>query len=104
MSMGVFETNSKKMDYIYRHHRNQNNEDYNSNSDAATSPISQLERQNSDSSVSTSYNMANRESISVSCSFRRFSRTDDDLFELRLPFDNDPDDDDYMFQRRQSRS
>merc|ERR1712228_672576 len=51
MSMGVFETNSKKMDYIYRHHRNQNNDDY--NSDAATSPISQLERQNSDSSVSS---------------------------------------------------
>merc|ERR1712176_1671675 len=53
MSMGVFETNSKKMDYIYRHHRNQNNDD--NNSETTASPISQLERQNSDSSVS-SYN------------------------------------------------
>merc|ERR1712176_166793 len=74
MSMGVFETNSKKMDYIYRHHRNENH----CRESPPTSPLSTLstlERQNSDSSV-TYDSYTGRQSISMSASFRRFSRTD----------------------------
>merc|ERR1712173_517791 len=112
MSMGVFETNSKKMDYIYRHHQ-QNNKKDKDDPETPTSPISTLERQNSDSSVyDNSYtNSLNRESMSISMSatdFRRFSRTDDDLFELKLPSMFSYDDDDSMhnemLRRRQSRS
>ena len=98
MSMGVFETNSKKLEYIYRHHRKIEQDE----ESEPTSPASTLSRQNSDFSV---YDYSSRASISTSS--RRFSRTDDDLFELTLPsmygYDYD-DPNDEMFQRRQSRS
>eukprot|EP01083_Nonionella_stella_P093386 261708_1 len=97
MSMGVFEKNSKRMDYIYRHHKGKTEEDTTqSASPSAVSPMS-LERQTSGSQHSAtasafSYSdftnqpqQASRNSVSYSNDFRRWSRTDDDLFELRLP-------------------
>eukprot|EP01083_Nonionella_stella_P196597 723238_1 len=99
MSMGVFEKNSKRMDYIYRHHKggdqNKQEEQQESASPSAVSPMS-LERQTSGSQHSatasafsysdfTNNNHAQRNSVSYSNDFRRWSRTDDDLFELRLP-------------------
>eukprot|EP00484_Ammonia_sp_Unknown_P001990 CAMPEP_0197023322 /NCGR_PEP_ID=MMETSP1384-20130603/4039_1 /TAXON_ID=29189 /ORGANISM="Ammonia sp." /LENGTH=722 /DNA_ID=CAMNT_0042451517 /DNA_START=22 /DNA_END=2190 /DNA_ORIENTATION=+ len=126
MSMGVFEVNSKRMDYLYRNHKKhvqqqqqlalqaQPSDTYNSN-DEELSQISQLslasnaslnsmssplglERAPSNSSATSqasytqpsytqppemSYSRDLRNSVS-------YSRTDDDLFELRLPMSYTP--------------
>eukprot|EP00487_Bulimina_marginata_P002264 TRINITY_DN15308_c0_g1_i1.p1 TRINITY_DN15308_c0_g1~~TRINITY_DN15308_c0_g1_i1.p1 ORF type:complete len:122 (-),score=0.72 TRINITY_DN15308_c0_g1_i1:91-456(-) len=76
------------MDHLYRNHeRNQQNKQMEESDDNMS--ISSLERQSSDASstsnsASSAYDHYTRNSVSLS-DFRRFSRTDDDLFELRLP-------------------
>merc|ERR1719384_2468479 len=67
------------MDHLYRNHRNEQQKD---NDSTMQSPPS-LEQQNSSSFTYDNY--TNRNSVSYSNDFRRISRTDDDLFELRLP-------------------
>ena len=112
MSMGVFETNSKRMNYLYRNHMNRQesgaSDDNSVKSDNSGSSLNSvtplmMERTSSNASITSqssaysdytnqsgsSYGRdsgAGRNSISYSNDWmRRYSRTDDDLFELRLP-------------------